>query len=98
MIINGERVLTIDYGREDAYFSMRGCENCNSGLGCEVYDVQCNTSLGIDDEDVPDHYTVRLCTECIYTFHYGDELPDIDGCMDVYGIFGEPGHKLGLRI
>lgn len=78
MKINDDFIVSIDVIDEDPSFSIRGCDNCNNGLGNDVY--RCNAY----PTDMSDHYEVQLCHECIIAREYGEELDE--NCRNIYQI------------
>ena len=52
----------------EAYFSMRGCECCDTGLGNNVYDC-----IGYAPKTKTVVEIGRVCHECICYFYNGDD-------------------------
>jgi hypothetical protein len=53
---------------EETCFSWAGCDNCDNGLGASVY--ECKAII----YNPKDHYYINLCSDCIMSYSYGNEL------------------------
>lgn len=67
MKINDQLILALD-SEEESQFRWRGCDNCNNGLGNDVYECKAHTK--------EDYYEIFLCSSCLCAYHNGDELDD----------------------
>lgn len=67
----------------EKYFSYIGCDNCNNGLGNDVYD--CRAWFWIDEEKLESSfYEIKICGDCLYSYHYGEEIDK--ECENIYNI------------
>lgn len=78
MKINGEQIISLEDDRELKYFSYNGCDNCDNGLGNDVYRCKAYTKGFVN------FYSVGLCHECLCAHHNGDCLNE--DCQDVFTI------------
>jgi hypothetical protein len=81
MKINGDIIAGLEEVDEEPYFSKRGCDNCNNGLGNNVTDCRAHVQ---STETGWDYYDVQLCGACLCAYHNGDELDD--ECQNLYEI------------
>lgn len=86
MKINDDEIFGLDDGNtenNESYFSYAGCDNCNSGLGCDVYD--CKAWFWTDEGNrKSDYYEVKICNSCLCAYHNGDEFDE--DCQNIYEI------------
>ena len=56
---------------DESYFTWRGCDCCDDGLGCDVYSVE-----GYEDlehaRDSENLVTFSICGECLNRLYYGN--------------------------
>lgn len=81
MEINGKFITATDVSNGTS-FHYDGCENCASGLGCDVHAVTAssqNINTGKWTE-----YPILLCHECVMANNYSDPLPE--NCENIYKI------------
>jgi len=87
MKINGNEIFGLDDGEEEEdaekYFSYAGCDNCNNGLGNDVYDCKAWFWKNKHFKD-SDFYEVKICHSCLCAHYNGGELED--GCQNIYEI------------
>lgn len=80
MRINNDIIMGLDVA-EDKHFSWSGCENCNNGLGSDVYDCQAHFQNSDGDYD---HYDLTLCPGCVLAWHNGEPLHE--DCNNQYNL------------
>ena len=76
MKINNEDIVSVEIIEDDPSFSYEGCDNCDNGLGGDVY--MCKAWV----EGFHDYYSIRLCHSCVLT--YANAEPLDEECENIF--------------
>lgn len=71
MKIDDRKIIALD-SEDEPQFRWRGCDNCDNGLGCMVYECEAFPKEGL--YKVGDYYEIFLCGPCLRAYHYGGGL------------------------